>query len=719
MEEYLGRHLKSLRSEKERKKHATHPIFLYSPDKAEEDGKLFKRLNQVVNVYEHTIDDFEFNAKRIIKHYKKYYGDTTIGMFTLGQGITFRVVEGQKPFSLPLFKFLMNYTMIIMPMLMGCDMSDWRPWVPIRWTSSAWCAQMDKYLKQCRSLGNMRELGEYLEMSKHLMGLWAAEAGDRLGLSISNNDFIEVMARNEEVKKSITCTFDIPEDITPSQLEELTARRTAELLNIISEQEDLPISVYTKNGLFSPAQFKEFAVHITHKPDLYGNTVPYTYPTNTIMGTADPRAHMIDAYGGRKAEIVKLNVSDAGAMERSLSMMMSKLRHVDIDYECDSKHFRKRTIDSAADLNKLDGRVYTPDPDSDEYWIIDPDATNLIGKTIYLKTPITCTHPRRSEGVICSACYGKLMSNLNCDVHIGRLAAMNSADDIEQKLLSAKHALETNTQDIKFSEDFDIYFDMAGCRIFFNQDMIDASSDASDEFQHLYLEFYPNTMKKRQDGEGRNYDRSTTEIIVYDNRDDSRVIIRDDNNLELFLSPDFVNNFFLPELRHTDEKKGVIRIPFSDIIDGGKVMCEDIFEYEHPNLEIAEALLTLDGILIKGSRINSFNSYDECLNTLIPLFIKGGIHIPELQCEMLISQMIYSPDKTPVDWTLPDPEYMFFSIDKSIQNMDSALTSAIYKETASQLRGSYGTYRKRGTSAYDWYILERGSTSTSTIPQDE
>ena len=713
---YLGIHMDKLVTMKKLKKQASHPIFLYEPTKSEVESKeMFKRLNQVVNVYNHTYADFMVNSLKIVDHYKKYYGDTTLGLFTLGQGVSFRVVKDGTIYQLPLFKFFVNYTMLATPILMGVDMSKWTPFLPEHWSSSAWCSTMDRYIKQCRPLGNMRAICECLSLSKYLLNMFAASAGDRMALSISNNDFIEVMKRSVEARKSITCTFDIPDDCSPSQLEELTTKRANDLLNFISKQVDLPISVYTRNGLFNPAQFREFAIHITNKPDLSGNTIPYTYPTNTIMGTADVRAHMVDAAGGRKAEILKLAVSDAGALERSLSMLMSPVRFVDTEYECDSKHFRKRYIDSVKLLENLDGRVCTLDPDSDEYLIIDPSNDSLVGKTVYIKTPITCTHPDRDKGVICSACYGKLMASLNRDVHIGRLAAMNSADDIEQKLLSAKHALNTNTQNIVFNEDFYRYFNMENCAITFNQDIIDSSISNSDDFNHMYLEFHPTVMKKRLDGEGRHYDRSATEIIIYDDRDESRVVIREENGLDLYLSPDFVNTFYLPALRFVDEKKDVVRIPFRDIIDTGEMVCDEIFEYEHPNRELADALKKLERILVKTDRINAFENYDECLDTLIPLFRQGGIHIPELQCELLISQMIFTPGRKRVDWTQKAPEYMFCTIDKSIQNLDSALTSILYQESAKQISGLYDTYQKTGTSAYDWYILDRSSKNQNRI----
>lgn len=700
---YLGVHTKALKQKKERKKKFRHPIFLYSPE--HDDDASFERLCQVVNVYEHTLEDFEFNTLRIIKHYKENYGNTSLGIFTLGQPIRFRVYEGQEePFDLSLFKFLVNYTQLIAPILMGVDLTNWRPITPWKWSVKEWDNTMDRYIKMCRPYGNNRKICEYLSWSKYLLNLFVAEAGDRLGLSISNMDFITVAKRSPEAYKSMTCTFDIPEKISPSELEVLIKKRTSQLLNIISEQNDLPISVYTKNGLFNPGQFKEFAVHIGYKPDLYGNTIPFTANTNIMMGLKDPRAYMIDAYGGRKAEIVKLNVSDAGALERSLCMLMSGVRHVDTEYECDSQHFRMRHIDSLDTLDKLEGRVCTLDPDSDEYLIIDPDNVDLVGKTLYIKTPITCTHPLRHEGVICSACYGKLMANLNRDIHIGRLAALNSADDMEQKLLSAKHALDTNTDDISFDDAFDVYFDKASCQIYFNQAMIESSYEDTNEFKHLFLEFNLSTMKKKQDGEGRHFDRTIPEIVIWDDRDDTRTVIRENNGADIYLSPEF-NEYFLDAAKHIDDK-GIVHVPFTTLVDTGKVCCDVLFEYQYKNNELAGALLELEGILTKGSSINSFKNYDECLDRIIPLFIKGGIHLPEFQQELLISQMIYKEDGSQVDWEEDDPQYQFFTIDKSIQNNPSPVTSILYHESARQIAGAYNTYGKSSTSAYDWFIID-------------
>lgn len=711
---YRGIHMEPYKTEEERLElcDPRNRIFLFDTDNADESKEELKeffntKLCQIVNVYKHNIYDFEFNAKKIIEHFRKHYGRMELNMFTLGQYIAFRVHKDQKePFQLPLFRFFVNYVLLIMPIQTGVDMRKWNPWTPHRWTVDGWIEQMNKNIEVCRGKVNMRKLCECIELSKFLMNLWVSRCGDRLSLSISNNDFIELMKRSEEAFKSITCTFDIPEGISPTDLEKLTSKRTTDLLNFAGEQTDLPISTYARNKLFNPAQFREYAVHICHKPDLSGNTLPYTYPTNVIMGITDPRAYSVDAHGGRKAEITKLNVSEAGTLERALMMLMSPVRYVDINYECNSRHFRKRYIASPADLAKLDGRVFTMSQDSNDFWILDPHNTSLIGKTIYLKTPITCTHPRRREGYICSACYGKLMASLNCDIHIGRIAAAESADEIEQKLLSAKHALQTDTIRVEFDDVFYTYFDLGNGQITLNQDMITESTDPESAFHHLHLEFYPNTMGKNQDGESRHYDRSFHEIVIYDDRDDSRIAISENNNVTLYLSPEFNDEHFLPAMHYRDAKD-CIRIPFDDICDTGKLCTNVLFEFSYKNNELADPLNTLERIMFNCDTINAFENYDDCLNTLTPLFIKGGIHIPDYQTEMLVSQMITTPDGKAVDWNDPNPEYVFGSINKSIQRNPSAVTSILYRESGMQVAGAYGTYEKSATSGYDWFLLDR------------
>ena len=715
-DDYRGIHVENYVSKEERRKQWKHKIFLFRPiidgkeSENKYDKKMINRLYQVVDVYDHTMVDFEFNAITIIKHLKKYYGDIANSLYTVAQPISFRVYPEQKePFILPLFKFLCNYTMLILLVELEIPMENWKPWVPEHWSASAWEQQMNKYIKIARPYANMRKICECVSLSKYLMNLYVGKAGDRIGLTLSEWDFIQVMLRDRDAYESITCTYpEAFKSMTPDQREKNSMDRTYQLLDTISKQQDLPLSVYTRNKLFNPMQFKEYAVHMTHKPTLDGMTIPYTYPTNVIMGIKDIRAFVVDASGGRKAEIIKLDVSDAGKLERALTMMMSPIRRVDLNYECDSKHFRKRYIAGIRDLAKLEGRVFTKDPKkANKFYILDPDKmTDLVGTTIYLKTPITCTHPWRKYGYICSACYGKLMASLNCDIHIGRAAATESADNIEQNMLSAKHSLNTQTIKVEFDDIFHEYFSIGDGTISLNAAMLDASLNPEETgFNHLHLEFYPNQMRKLQDGESRHYDREFDEIVIYNDQDETRTVITEKNNSPLYISPEFNDEFFLPAIMHHNAKEAV-RIPFTELVDTGEAAVFSLFEFRYQNNELAGPLKKLEDIMFNCEAIASFSSYDDCIDTLNPLFIKGGIHIPDYQIEMLVSRLIVDEDGNEVDWNDPNPSYGFISINKSITDGPRPLTSVLYRESSSQIGGAHGTYDKEAYDPYAYFIME-------------
>lgn len=706
---YLGRYVEKVKSFKGRRKNYNHPIFLYTAD-AKLNDELFQKLNQTVNVYKHSREDFIFNSLKIIDHLYKNYGDPKLSMFTLGQTIQFRVYPGQKePDHLSLVKFLVNYILLMPAVLMGADLQKWVPWNPERFTANGWYNELNRIYRFCRHLGNHRILCEYTSDAKYLMNQIAYKLGPIVALSISNNEFIELMKRSDRAREIISCSKPLPK-LPPHEMEQYNKENTAWLLKMAEEQKDLSISNYAMNKLFNSGQFGEFANKLGHKPDLYGYTIPYTSNTNIFMGLNDLVSYIVDAYGGRKAEIIKLNVSDAGALTRSLAMMMSSLRKVDVDDVtfCDSKVYRVRYIESLDILYKLDGRVATMVPGSKEYFIIDPYDQKIVdmimGKVIFIKTPCTCTHPDRKNGTICAACYGVLMATLNCDIHIGRIASLDMTEGITQNLLSAKHQLITSTNEISFTPNFKDYFDNEYCRIFFNQDILDLSVSDPGVVDALQFEFYPSTIKKHQDGENRRFDKSIPEIVIYNAWTDDRIIINEEHGSEIYISPEF-NEYLLDASRHSPDGS-VIRVPFSDIIDTGKSVCDVLFEYQYKNNDLAGPLNMIESIMTKSSSMASFKTFNECLDTLIPLFTKGGINMPEMQIELILSQMIFTPDGKMVDWTEDDPKYQMFTIDKSIQNNSSVITSLLYQETTRQVAGAYRAYEKTGTSTYDYFIMD-------------
>ena len=135
-----------------------------------------------------------------------------------------------------------------------------------------------------------------------------------------------------------------------------------------------------------------------------------------------------------------------------------------------------------------------------------------------------------------------------------------------------------------------------------------------------------------------------------------------------------------------------------------------LFEYQFKNYELADSIDRIRSIITKGNGgIDLYKSYNECLDDLIPLFKKGGIKIPEIHIELLISNLVAQKTEngyTSVDWNDPNPTYKFISVDTAIKNSGSIIESITYSEQKKLLAGKYNAYEMRKTSDKDVYLAE-------------
>ena len=110
-------------------------------------------------------------------------------------------------------------------------------------------------------------------------------------------------------------------------------------------------------------------------------------------------------------------------------------------------------------LEMLKDRYYRFHPNGMEY-IIKLKDKHLIGQTILLRSPMTCSSHSRGFGV-CYRCYGDL-AYTNNDINIGKIAAEEISSKLTQILLSAKHLLETVIKKIKWPDYFYNLFEIDG-----------------------------------------------------------------------------------------------------------------------------------------------------------------------------------------------------------------------------------------------------------------
>lgn len=282
-------------------------IFLYDPSKRDQEAK--KKLEQIVNLYDYSMKDIQTNIDRIVQYLAKHIGDGPGNIYIISQHIRMRLTKNGPVIDLPIVEFLCNMIMLAPLIDMNIEMESRHLFNPVKLTDSEIRRYINNMIYEYRDRVTFFRMCEYIQFVKKNFNKICIHIGERIGSSISINQFISVMDDDKEMEEILTCTFNIPKDLTPSELEDLVNKKTTKLMNHIMTRQDLDLSTYVKNNLFNKGQFKEFAVHITHKPNLSGNTVPLTSNTNILMGTNDISAYYTDSAGGRKAEVLKLNVS--------------------------------------------------------------------------------------------------------------------------------------------------------------------------------------------------------------------------------------------------------------------------------------------------------------------------------------------------------------------------------------------------------------------------
>ena len=131
---------------------------------------------------------------------------------------------------------------------------------------------------------------------------------------------------------------------------------------------------------------------------------------------------------------IKVNIND---LTRKLSLAMINTM-VDNEVEdCQTKHFIKYSVDNQNKLNMVIGRHYyqldqkTNKKISDELFTITKQSTELIGKTIALRSPVTCAC---GNNKICKTCYGIELAENNKNLHNGLIAVLFLTNPLTQKL---------------------------------------------------------------------------------------------------------------------------------------------------------------------------------------------------------------------------------------------------------------------------------------------
>lgn len=540
--------------------------------------------------------------------------------------------------------------------------------------------------------------------------------------TLNLEDDIDLMNASPEYYGYIHCDLsNVPIDNVKDAGLEIT-NKAIEIIkdskNIMGYEHCLVNPFISKEGI-NVRQYKENNFNIGTKPDGKGSVYHDIINSSYITGGLDTMTYQfIDSGSSRVAQIIsKKNVGDSGKFARILGLNNTAIYlHPDPNYDCHTRNFEVITIPDEKHLRLLVDRYYRFSPNGVEYKIGKYD-TFLIGKTIYLRSPMTCASHAQGNGV-CYKCYGDL-AYTNADISIGRYATEYISSKITQQKLSAKHLLETIIKHIVWCDDFNKFFNvdinsielstdllkdleaLEGWKIKINPENIDSENE-DDFFSHKY---FSNSQHDAQ-SEGEFYNEFITSFVIVSPKGKEINIFsipesEEDSETKMYISSDFAT--IIRDCMNEDnmDEDGNVYIPMTRLED------MDIFYIKVENNDIGKNLDILNDLLNKKAVTTSFTK-DHILERLQDVIIKSKINCMSVHIEVLLANQIRAVDDIlgMPNWLNPDEPYQLIPLNDALTDNPSIIISNLYQKLAKSFYYPL-SFRKTAPSIFDPMFMRK------------
>lgn len=525
-----------------------------------------------------------------------------------------------------------------------------------------------------------------------------------MGISYNLYEVIQLMESDPEFDELIHTS--IPDGLQPFEIEELLKVKTERLKEkLIDSNTGFSPLLACGQGL-SDGQLQEFMLAIGNKPDLKGVVYPQPINTNVLIGGINrPSDYFIDVAAGRKSLIMnKKFTGDSGYFSRKLTLNnMNIYLDTNEEEDCHTRTLSKIKVEDEKLLNVLSFMNYKIHPASPFYAMIKPDDKFLIGKTIYLRSPLTCA---KKHG-ICKKCYGGLY-HTNKDIHIGEYAAAEMGSQFTQKILSAKHSLTTKSERLIFDAMIANFFELdngfmsllddVDSRYYIRLNKKDLMSE--EIVEETDEDDEPVNMKDMMMNAGEVMSCSYFDVV--DNKGNVILhVVEKNNNMPFTLTDEFAQ--LVKKYDHVEGNH--INIKFKTILDND---IEMLFNLEVLNNELTKTLGQIKTLLENENHMG-FETRDAMFQGMLRFLIDGKIHLHSTHTAVILRNLFrdsndllalpdYGAKKYPEE--KGNPPYTILTLKKSIFNHPSPIISLSLETVEAQL-ARVQTYRKTEMSFLD------------------
>ena len=522
-----------------------------------------------------------------------------------------------------------------------------------------------------------------------------AEYGDFLlylnmlyGSTVNLYEFMKAIDENPELKE--LTSGDVSNINEYSEITAEISRRRKRFEEIIDNDPKLKkLSLFLKCN--NSGQYEQMFIGIGPKADIFGHIMEHVPNTNFLKGMENVDDFYTLSQTTRKILIIThKSVSSSGYLARKLGLLLTdtdldipepkKKKKKDKDKkvkktfsdtnDCETKHYLEVLVDSEATLKRLKYRFYKLNRDDKKLKMINADESDLIGKVIYLRSPITCA----DANGICKTCYGSLYI-INKRLHIGYLAALYLTSVLTQRLLSAKHLIKTKALDVKWTNAELELFNIEKSEVF--------SSNADTNVVLL--------LKQEDITEDEDTGQYYTDVLyVMKGKQEPKPLNLSDS---FWLSADLLENI-------SDYKvTGGYEIKLKDWFD------RPAFELLVKNEEMTTSLNKIKKIIDNKDHLGIDGSYNEIYRAIIDILNTNRISIDSVHVELIIRELLVDAEENSHRPDFKDEKMIprLLRLSDVIFKRDTLSPSLAFEHIDKQLNDA-NTFRKRGKSNMDSFF---------------
>lgn len=490
-------------------------------------------------------------------------------------------------------------------------------------------------------------------------------------------DFKYIYDKYPDLREIMECHFD--ESLQPNENEAILSTYQEKLVTTLKNDPESRIGTILrcKTGI-KEKQLTEFTIAQSYKPTIDGKIIKIPIENSTLIRGLDRPSYLfIDANGSRKSVVMNKTVmGNAGFFGKLVLELLKTLELSNYVSDCNTKHLLKFEVKNKKLLQKVNYRYYKLSRDEDEplKMVNYKKDTDLVGKTIYMRSPVTCA----LGNCVCARCFGKT-ATINFTIASG-LPAFESEEitkTVNQNILSAKHLLATNSEIIEFNNEFYSFFILSTGEIYPNVDKNDEIHNIED-----YSLFVPlNSILKENDfdndSEFNNYVEDGKFYVVNTKTKEMTTIQIKNTDKQIFI---------------TDEArelltKGKGYISYKDLNDDFMLFRMDINNNELTK-PLYELMRMLNSKVTFDENLNYRYRYEEMAQDLVDILVESSIKASAVAAECIVNRLIRSVDRPyeRPDFTKYDLEdYDIYSVPKALEHNGSPLLGISVQQIRRQL----------------------------------